>query len=57
MAADAYLQIDGIKGESADFGHQGWIELASASWGVTQPTDLRPQIWHRQHQHRRRTSL
>ena len=38
MATDAYLQIDGIKGESADSGHQGWIELASASWGVTQPT-------------------
>lgn len=37
MAADAYLQIDGIKGESADSGHQAWIELMSASWGVTQP--------------------
>ena len=38
MAADAYLQIDGIKGESADSGHQGWIELTSVSWGVMQPT-------------------
>ena len=38
MAADAYLQIDGIKGESADSGHQGWIEVTSVSWGVTQPT-------------------
>jgi type VI secretion system secreted protein Hcp len=38
MAADAYLQIDGIKGESADAGHQGWIELTSVSWGVMQPT-------------------
>jgi len=38
MAADAYLQIDGIKGESADSSHQGWIELTSAHWGVTQPT-------------------
>jgi type VI secretion system secreted protein Hcp len=37
MAADAYLQIDGIKGESADSGHQGWIEITSAHWGVTQP--------------------
>jgi type VI secretion system secreted protein Hcp len=37
MATDAYLQIDGIKGESADSGHQGWIELTSAHWGVTQP--------------------
>jgi len=38
MASDAYLQIDGIKGESADAGHQGWIELASVSFGVMQPT-------------------
>jgi type VI secretion system secreted protein Hcp len=37
MAIDAYLQIDGIKGESADSAHQGWIELTSAHWGVTQP--------------------
>jgi type VI secretion system secreted protein Hcp len=26
MAIDAYLQIDGIKGESQDSAHQGWIE-------------------------------
>ena len=37
MAIDAYLQIDGIKGESADSAHQGWIEISSAHWGVTQP--------------------
>lgn len=37
MATDAYLQIDGIKGESADSSHQGWIELNSANWGVAQP--------------------
>jgi type VI secretion system secreted protein Hcp len=37
MALDAYLQIDGIKGESADSSHQGWIELTSANWGVVQP--------------------
>jgi len=37
MAIDVYLQIDGIKGESADSTHQGWIELTSASWGVAQP--------------------
>ena len=29
MAIDVYLQIDGIKGESADSAHQGWIELSS----------------------------
>lgn len=37
MAIDVYLQIDGIKGESQDSAHQGWIELSSAHWGVTQP--------------------
>lgn len=37
MASDAYLQIEGIKGESADSAHIGWIELTSAHWGVIQP--------------------
>jgi type VI secretion system secreted protein Hcp len=37
MAIDVYLQIDGIKGESQDSAHPGWIELSSAQWGVTQP--------------------
>lgn len=37
MAIDVYLQIDGIKGESADSAHQGWIEIVSAQWGVVQP--------------------
>jgi type VI secretion system secreted protein Hcp len=35
MAIDVYLYIDGIKRESADSAHQGWIELTSAHWGVT----------------------
>lgn len=37
MASDVYLFIDGIKGESADTSHQGWIEITSANWGVKQP--------------------
>ena len=37
MAIDAYLQIDGIKGESLDSAHNGWIEVTSAHWGVVQP--------------------
>lgn len=37
MAIDAYLQIEGIKGESADSAHQGWIEITSAQWSVEQP--------------------
>ena len=37
MATDVYLHIDGIKGESQDSAHQGWIEITSAQWGVMQP--------------------
>jgi type VI secretion system secreted protein Hcp len=37
MATDAYWQIDGIKGESADTGHQGWIEILLRSLDVIQP--------------------
>lgn len=37
MAIDVYLQIDGIKGESKDSTHAGWIECTSAQWGITQP--------------------
>ena len=37
MAADAYLKIEGINGESADAAHEGWIELTLAHWGVMQP--------------------
>ena len=37
MAIDVYLQIDGIKGESADDRHRDWIECKSVSWGVSQP--------------------
>jgi type VI secretion system secreted protein Hcp len=37
MAIDVYLQIDGIKGESADSKHSGWIECTSVHWDMTQP--------------------
>jgi type VI secretion system secreted protein Hcp len=37
MAVDAYLQIEGIKGESADTGHKDWIEISHVSWSVHQP--------------------
>lgn len=37
MAVDAYLYIDGIKGESADAIHADWIEIVSLSLGVKQP--------------------
>jgi type VI secretion system secreted protein Hcp len=38
MAADVYLWIDGVKGESNDDKHKDWIELVAADWGVAQPT-------------------
>ena len=37
MAIDVYLQIDGIKGESADTTHKDWIEVKSVQWEVLQP--------------------
>jgi type VI secretion system secreted protein Hcp len=37
MAIDVYLQLEGIKGESTDVGHAGWIECTSAQWGASQP--------------------
>lgn len=32
---DYYLQIDDIKGESADEDHRDWIEVLSYSWGAS----------------------
>jgi type VI secretion system secreted protein Hcp len=37
MAFDAFLNIDGIKGESQDDKHKDWIEVSSFSWGLSQP--------------------
>jgi type VI secretion system secreted protein Hcp len=34
-AADYFLKLDGIKGESVDDKHKDWIQLESFSWGVT----------------------
>ena len=36
MAFDAFIKIDGIKGESVDAKHKEEIVLDSFSWGVTQ---------------------
>lgn len=36
MAADNFLQIKGIDGESTDDKHQKWIEVLSYNWGVSQ---------------------
>jgi type VI secretion system secreted protein Hcp len=37
MALDVYLQIEGIKGESTDSKHQGWIEVSGVHWAIHQP--------------------
>lgn len=37
MAADFYLQLEGIKGESADSQHPSWIEVISVNWTIAQP--------------------
>jgi type VI secretion system secreted protein Hcp len=37
MAIDAYLHIEGIKGESNDDKHKDWIECTSVIWSVLQP--------------------
>jgi type VI secretion system secreted protein Hcp len=37
MAVDAYLQIDGVKGESTDERHKEWIEVSNVFYAVNQP--------------------
>ncbi len=36
MAFDAFLQVDGVPGESSDGAHPDWIEVLSYSAGVSQ---------------------
>lgn len=38
MAFDAFLQIDGIEGESTDKAHPNWIEVLNYNFEVKQPT-------------------
>lgn len=40
MAADIFLKLDGIAGESLDDKHKGEIEIESFSWGVSQSGSL-----------------
>jgi type VI secretion system secreted protein Hcp len=37
-AFDAFLEIDGIQGESTAVGHENSIEISSYSWGMSQTT-------------------
>ena len=36
QAADMFLKIEGVDGESTYAAHKGWIEIQSWSWGVSQ---------------------
>ena len=36
MTVGIYLQLPGIPGTATERGHEDWIELTSASWGVEQ---------------------
>ncbi|MFS0738587.1 type VI secretion system tube protein Hcp [Sphingomonas sp. 1P06PA] len=36
MAADMFLKLEGIKGESTDKAHKEWIDILSFSFGVSQ---------------------
>ena len=38
MAFDAFLNIDGVPGESTDDKHKGWIEVLSFQHGESQPS-------------------
>lgn len=37
MAFDAFIQLDGIKGESSDSKHKDWIEIKNYGFGASQP--------------------
>jgi type VI secretion system secreted protein Hcp len=40
MAVDMFLQVDGVKGESADANHSGFIDIQSLSWGASQAASI-----------------
>jgi type VI secretion system secreted protein Hcp len=42
MAADYFLQITGIAGESTDAKHKNWIDVESWTWGETNSGALAP---------------
>jgi type VI secretion system secreted protein Hcp len=38
MAANIHLKLDGVEGDSKDHGHEGEIDVQSASFGATNPS-------------------
>ncbi|KAI8907361.1 hypothetical protein EDD86DRAFT_209389 [Gorgonomyces haynaldii] len=39
LAADIFLLVDTIQGESADQAHQNWIPVLSFQWGIEAPAE------------------
>jgi len=40
MAIDMFLQVDGVKGESADASHSGFSDIVSLNWGASQAASV-----------------
>lgn len=43
VASSAYMQIEGIDGESMDVGHEKWIRVGSLDWGPDAAPPSRPR--------------
>ena len=39
MAADFFINITGVEGESRDAKHKGWIDVLAWSWGESNPSE------------------
>ncbi len=40
MSVAIYMKVEGATGESQDAAHQGWTDVVSFQWGVTQPGSM-----------------
>jgi type VI secretion system secreted protein Hcp len=40
VAIDMFLQVDGVKGESADANHNGFSDVKGMSWGASQAVSI-----------------
>jgi type VI secretion system secreted protein Hcp len=40
MSTDIFMKVDGAAGESQDSNHTGWTDIASFTWGATQPGNM-----------------
>jgi len=46
-AVAIFMKIEGIEGQAADSGHQGWIEVDSFSYGVSRPVGATEAATHK----------